>query len=48
MTLQSPVTQTLYAQLQKEASVFHTVIFEQGTGGISAKHVQECENGCQV
>ena len=33
MTLQSPVTQTLYAQLQEEASVFHTVIFEQGIAG---------------
>lgn len=33
MTLQSPVTQTLYAQLQEEAAVFHAVIFEQGIAG---------------
>lgn len=33
MTLQSPVTQTLYAQLQEEASVFHAIIFEQGIAG---------------
>ena len=30
MTLQSPVTQTLYSPLQEEASVFHAIIFEQG------------------
>ena len=33
MTLQSPVTQTLYAQLQEEASVFNAIIFEQGVAG---------------
>src|SRR5574343_1463426 len=33
MTLQSPVTQTLYAQLQEEASVFHAIIFERGVAG---------------
>lgn len=33
MTPQSPVTQTLYAQLQEEAAVFNAVIFEQGIAG---------------
>lgn len=33
MPLQSPVAQTLYAQLQEEASVFAAVIFEQGIAG---------------
>lgn len=33
MTPQSPVTQTLYAQLLEEASVFNAVIFEQGIAG---------------
>ncbi len=33
MSPQSPVTQTLYAQLQEEASVFHAIIFEQGIAG---------------
>lgn len=33
MPLQSPVTQTLYAQLQEEASAFHAIIFEQGVAG---------------
>lgn len=33
MTPQSPVTQTLYAQLLEDASVFNAVIFEQGIAG---------------
>jgi len=33
MTPQSPVTQTLYAQLQEEAAVFNAAIFEQGIAG---------------
>src|SRR5574343_87628 len=33
MTLHSPLTHTLYAPLQEEASVFHTLIFEQGVAG---------------
>lgn len=33
MTLQSPVTQTLYAQLQEEAAIFHAAIFAQGIAG---------------
>lgn len=33
MTPQSPVSQTLYAQLLEEASIFNAVIFEQGIPG---------------
>ena len=33
MTPQSPVTQTLYAQLQEEAAVFNAAIFEEGIAG---------------
>ena len=33
MTPQSPVSQTLYAQLLEEASIFNATIFEQGIAG---------------